>query len=139
MTVLSIDGIGAFDSISRAAMLQSLRDLPGASSILPFVMLFYGEASSYIWENDAGEVQTVTQAEGGEQGGALMPMLYALGQHRALEAINARLRSGERMFAFLDDIYVVSKPDRVAEIYGIIEEELWRHARIRVHIGKTQM
>ncbi len=139
MTILSIDGIGAFDSISRAAMLQSLSELPEASSILPFVMLFYGQASGYLWENAAGEVHTVRRAEGGEQGDALMPMLYALGQHRALEAINARLHPGERMFAFLDDLYVVSTPERVVEIYRIVEEELWAHARIRVHTGKTQV
>ena len=36
-TILSIDGVGAFDLISRGAMLQGLRSVPGGDSILPFV------------------------------------------------------------------------------------------------------
>ena len=33
-----------------------------------------------------------------------MPMLLALGQHRALEASQSRLRDGEILFAFPDDV-----------------------------------
>ncbi len=138
-TVLSIDGIGAFDSISRAAMLQALADLPGASGLLPFVKLWYGRPSSYLWEDDAGQPFEIAQGEGGEQGDALMPLLYALGQHRALQAINSRLRPDERLFAFLDDLYVVARPERIATIYNVLEEELWNHARIRINAGKTQV
>ena len=138
-TVLPIDGIGAFDNISRAAMLEGLRSLPASSNALPFVLLFYGAESCYLWEDDAGEVHRILQAEGGEQGDPLMPLLFSLGQHAALEAVRARLLPGERLFAFLDDIYATSGPERTAEIYAIIVEELWRHARIRVNIGKTQV
>ncbi|CAK0805609.1 unnamed protein product, partial [Prorocentrum cordatum] len=41
-TVLSIDGIGAFDLMSRNAMLHGLAGLPAASSALPFCRMFYG-------------------------------------------------------------------------------------------------
>ena len=68
-----------------------------------------------------------------------MPLLYALGQHRALEAIKARLLPGGRLFAFLDDVHVVAQPDRILEVYGILEAELWDKARIRIHSGKTQV
>ena len=43
-----------------------------------------------------GVSQSIPQGEGGEQG-PLMPMLFALGQHAALEAIQARMRVGERV------------------------------------------
>ena len=39
-TVLSIDGIGAFDLISRGAMLDGLRSVAGGDSVLPFVVQF---------------------------------------------------------------------------------------------------
>ena len=68
LTVLSVDGVGAFDLISRAAMLEALRHVPGASSILPFVRLFYGSASEFVWIDDAGIPHSILQAEGGEQG-----------------------------------------------------------------------
>ncbi len=139
MTVLSIDGVGAFDSISRAAMLSALSQLPGASATLPFVKMWYGQPSNYLWEDDEGQAHRIPQGEGGEQGDALMPLLYALGQHGALEAIKSRLLPGERLFAFLDDLYVAAMPERIVEIYGILEQELWRHARIRINGGKTQV
>ena len=68
-----------------------------------------------------------------------MPRLYALGQHRALEAVRARLLSDERLLAFLDDVYVVAKPERVVDIYRILSEKLCEHVRIRINVGKTQV
>ena len=72
------------------------------------------------------------------EGDALMPALFSLGQHSALEAIQARLRPSERLMAFLDDIYGKSDPDRSAAVFTAIQEELLR-VGIRVHDGKTQL
>ena len=47
-TVVSIDGIGAFDHVSRQSMLGNLMALPRANSALPFVRQVYGEPSTYI-------------------------------------------------------------------------------------------
>ena len=63
----------------------------------------------------------------------MMPLLFSLGQHSALEAIQRRL------FVFLDDIYVVSNPGRVGPIYQVLEVELRRRAGIHIHTGKTQV
>ena len=100
---------------------------------------FYGAPSEYLWEDDEGEVHTIQQGEGGEQGDAMMPLLYCLGQHKAYVAIASQLLPNEKLFVFLDDLYFVCKPNRVSIIYGIIETALWEHARIRVHTGKTQV
>ena len=53
------------------------------------------------------------QGERGEQGDPFMPKLFAVGQHGALEATQARLGAGEDVFAHLDDIYTVSGNARV--------------------------
>ena len=50
----------------------------------------------FLWEDDLWQAHRVTQGEGGEQGDPLMPMLFSLGQHAALEAVAHRLREGER-------------------------------------------
>ena len=55
-----------------------------------------------------------------------MPMLYSLGQHRALEAIGRGLHPTETLMAFLDDVFAVTPgPDRVGAIYGSIQENMW--------------
>ena len=42
--------------------------------------------------------------------------------------------------AFLDDIHIATpEPDRVIEAHTVVAEELWSHARIQVHLGKTQV
>ena len=83
-TVVSIDGISAYDFVSRESMLQALADVEGGSQALPFVSMFYGAPSQYLWEDSAGRVHIIKQGEGGEQGDAMMPLLLSLGQHSAL-------------------------------------------------------
>ena len=46
------------------------------------------------------------------------------------------LRPNEKLLAFLDDLYVVCAPDRVATIYALLQNKLWQHARIRVNLGR---
>ena len=99
-TIVSIDGVGAYDSISRKAMLEALIAMPGGSQALPFVRSFSGQTSRYVWKDEFGEVHHIDQGEGEEQGDALVPLWFSLGQHAALEAVRARLLPGERLFAF---------------------------------------
>ena len=120
-------------------MLLGLQRVEGGSAVVPFVHMFYSSPSSYLWEDDSGVVRTIQQGEGGEQGDALMPLLFCVGQHAALEEVQARLRPNERLFVYVDDVYVVSKPDWVGAIHTALQESLWAHARIRVHGGKAHV
>ena len=139
-TVLSVDGIGAYDTISRNAMLRGLRHMEGREAVLPFVLQFHGTPSTHSREDSEGVVHEILQGEGGEQGDALMPALFALGQHDALLAIHDRLRPEERLFAFLDDIYIWSpSPNRMATLHTTIQEQLLVHTGIQIHHGKTQL
>ena len=138
-TAVSIDCVGAYDSISRKAMLEALTRVPGGPEVLPFVRLFYGQPSQYAWEDDEGVVHRIRQGEGREQGDSLMPLLLSLGQHAALDAVKARMVEGEVLLAFLDDVCVIIGPDRVGDVYLALQEELCRRARIRIHAGKTQV
>ena len=67
-TVVSVDGIGVFDLISRNSMMRGLRHMVDGEKILPFVRAFYGKPSSCWWEDDVGDVHAIQQGEGGEQG-----------------------------------------------------------------------
>ena len=124
-TILSVDGVGAYDHVLRSAMLERLLHMPKARAILPFVRLSYGSPSSYSWEDDAGTQRKVTQAEG-EQVDPLMPLLFSTAIHAALEA-------------FLDDVYVLCLPHRVVPLFKVLRESLDRVAGIRLHEGKTKV
>ena len=112
-TILSLDGVGAYDTISRKAMMRGLSDMADGDKLLPFVRQFCATPSTFLWEDEMGETRKIQQGEGGEQGDPLMPLLFSVGQHRAMVAVQAELREGERLFAFLDDIYVVCPANRV--------------------------
>ena len=117
--------------------MQGLMHMEGGEQVLPFGRLFYSSPSSFLWEDSMGTVHHIPQGEGGEQGDPLMPLLYALGQHSALVAVSERLRDDEILFAFLDDLYVKTSPERAVEAHRILSEELWWHAKIRLNQGKT--
>ena len=120
-------------SSHEKAMLSGLRDMEYGEELMPFVSAFYGSPSTYLWEDELGAVHEIQQGEGGEQGAALMPMLFSLGQHPALVAIAAQLLANENLFAFHDDIYVVCNPDRVGAVHQLIQRELWHYSRITLH------
>ena len=96
-TIVSIDGIGAYDLISRQSMLDGLVAMENGDKLLPFVRSFYGAPSTYLWEDEMGTTHEILHGEGGEQGDPLMPLLFSLGQPRALVASQTRLRDGVRI------------------------------------------
>ena len=67
-----------------------------------------------------------------KQGDPFMPALYVCGQHRALVHVSEHLLDTERLFAFMDDIYVSSKLDRTEALHQSLDREMWEHARIRL-------
>ena len=63
--------------------------------------MFYGTPSEYLWEDATGTVHTIPQGEGGEQGDALMPLLFSVGQHSSLEAVGAPVERWRTSVRFL--------------------------------------
>ena len=57
-TVLSVDaaGAGAFEHVSRAAMLAALHAQPMLQPLLPYARQFYTTASRYVWTDFGVEV-----------------------------------------------------------------------------------
>ena len=62
LTILSVDGIGAYDHILRSAMLGRLLQMPGARQILPFVRLSYPQPSTYGWFDEDGQRRAVVSS-----------------------------------------------------------------------------
>ena len=55
-----------------------------------------------------------------------MRLFFCLGQHSALEAVQVDMREGEFLFAYLDDIYIVARPERAWAVYASLLEHLHR-------------
>ena len=51
-----------------------------------------------------------------------MPLLFSLGIHDSLCAVDESLRPEDKLFAFLDDVHVASPPHRTRGAYNILEE-----------------
>ena len=63
----------------------------------------------------------IVQAEGGEQGDPLMPLLFSLAVHDSLQEVKSLLDPRDVLLAFLDDVCVVSQdPDRVRDAYDLL-------------------
>ena len=82
---------------------------------------------------------TSDDVEGGEQGDPLMPLLFSIGIQSALEEVSQSLLVGERLCAFLDDLYLLCEPGRVRHLYDLVSESLHRNAGIQLHQGKTRV
>ena len=91
LTLLSVDGIGAYDHIFRSSMLGRLLEMPRARALLPFVRMSYAQPSQYSWVDEEGRHRIINQAEGGEQGDPLMPLLFSIGIQQALEEVAAAM------------------------------------------------
>ena len=138
LVLTKIDGVGAFDHIYRSVMLQKLRTLPTARKLLPFVLMSYGATSTYVWTDENGIAHDIHQAEGGEQGDALMPALFCLGLHDALAAADRQLLPGEYLVAYLDDIYLLTTRPRARDASDVVTSHIREHTGIEPNLNKTE-
>ena len=72
-------------------MMKGLRHAVDGERIIGFVRSFYGQPSTYLWEDDAGEVHSIPQGEGGEQGDPLMPLLFLFGSTPSARCRHSRV------------------------------------------------
>ena len=103
-------------------MLKAVVNLPTAHRLLPYVKMWYGTTSQYIWHDAQGQPHVVEQGEGGEQGDSLMPALFSIGMAEALKMAQERLEPGEFLLAYLDDVYLLTTPGRARTAYDIFSD-----------------
>ena len=136
-TVVCLDGRSAYDTVSRAAVLAKVHECTPA--LLPYVKAFYGAQSSYSWFDNQGTVHDIVQGEGLEQGDSLAPALFALAQHEALVHASRTLPAGDRLYAYLDDICVLTTRDHARHAYDVVSRAIEGHAGIASNVGKTRV
>ena len=65
-------------------MFQGVADMVDGEKIVLFIRQFNDRLSTFLWEDEMGEVRKVVQGEGCEQGDPLMPLLFSFGQRLSL-------------------------------------------------------
>ena len=65
-------------------------------------------------------------------------MLYALGQHDALQRAASGLHAGDTLMAFLDDLYIVTAPSRARTALDAATQAVADHCGIGSNLGKTR-
>ena len=68
-----------------------------------------------------------------------MPGLFALAQHDSLVAARQRIDEEDHLFAFLDDLYVVTTRERARAAFDAVTEEVSKGAGVRTHLGKLRL
>ena len=68
-----------------------------ARGLLPFVSATFAQPAEYLWEDAAGVRHTIRQAEGGEQGDPLKPLLFSLSVHDSLVEVHRSMQPGEHL------------------------------------------
>ena len=68
-----------------------------------------------------------------------MPALFSVALAPALHDLQRELRPTEQVLAYLDDVYILASPDRVALLYRRLEDLIWQRARLRLNASKTRV
>ena len=135
-TIVALDGVGAYDHVSRAEMFRALLGNASLAPLLPYARTFYGRTSRYVWYDDDGVSHEIRQGEGVEQGDALSPAFFSLALHQALVEANAQLQPGEALIAYLDDVYILTRPERARAAFDTVTRVIEATAGIRPNLGK---
>ena len=132
--MISVDGVGAFDSVSRA-MLSGLLDMEEGKQLLPFVLMFYSQPSSYLFDDEAGETHTVQQGGRGARW-RTDALVVRFGATAGTQSDRRRVACRRTFVRVLGRFVRLA---RVAAIHRLMRVELWRHSKISVHHGKTKL
>ena len=67
-----------------------------------------------------------------------MPARCCLAMHGPLHESALRLRDGEFVVAYLENIYLLTPRDRAREAYDMVAKTVWRRASVRPNAGTTE-
>ena len=136
--ILQLDVSNAFNTISRTAICEGLRDSP-LSCILPFFRSFYSfSASLFYLPPGQPTFLTLTSSTGTRQGDPLGGALFAFGHKVALDRAKARAPSNVLFPTFADDTYIIATPEHLPLAYAAFCEEL-THVGLHVSPAKCRL
>jgi len=131
--VLKVDVENAFNSISRAAILEKVKQkFPELEGWYRFC---YGKPAKLFCD---GEVLPFGSAVGVQQGDPLGPFLFSLGISGCCSRLKSELGRETLSVWYLDDGTLVGKEEEVAKGWKVIQEEMGR-VGLRVNVQKCEV
>ena len=122
-TLVAVDISNAFNSISRCAIFEALRDGgPQLQQLIPYARAQYGNPTPLWYKDGPRSVHRILSRTGTRQGDPLAGALFALGHLRALKNTRA---TNPRCFlpTIADDTYILGPVDAVEGAYVKFVEE----------------
>ena len=62
-----------------------------------------------------------------------------MAQHDALVAAQRQLHEEDQVLAFLDDLYIITTPERAKAAFDIVTREVEAGTGVKTHVGKLRM
>ena len=135
-----VDFANAFNSINRAAVLDTVYENETLSPLWNTVNFAYGR-STKLWTRDADIEQhfshTITSNQGVRQGDPLSSLLFSLAIHRLLESIESKHQVKVR--AYLDDVVIVGKPTACASALTDLMNQSKSELNLQVQPDKSMI
>jgi len=118
--VLRADCRNAFNTLSRRPIMQELR--AHFPELLPMVGQFYLRDGTLHFCGADGDRVRLRSVTGVQQGDPLGPVLFALGIHPALQAVQRR-HPQVHILAYLDDVHLVGPQGAVHEAFQTLRAQ----------------
>ena len=113
--VTSLDFSNAFNTLDRADLAKAVKRF--APGIFKLAKWAYNEPSQLVLGGGNGERFVLSSAQGVRQGDPLGPLLFSIGVRTILDDLSTYLGPDCALFAYLDDVYVLSKtPDALQDV-----------------------
>ena len=133
----------AFDASNAFGTLPRQRVWDGVQARMPILSCvaraWLSRPTTHVWWDSRGIAHRLLASSGVDQGCPLSPLFFSLGLADALASIDRQLLELDgqaRVFAYLDDVVVVVRPDKAEDACKVVSDTVAAHG-LQLNAGKT--
>ena len=131
---MSLDGRSTYNTVSRTAVVRKLDAV--ATALIPFMRSWFGQQSTYIkWDADR-QRRAIHQGEEWtpwHRSCTHLANTTPVSSFVIFVTADEKLRPGECLAPFLDDVYLVAMPARTHDALDVVTSSIQRLGKTRAH------